>query len=154
MGKKTKIKVNEAYSMLNLTDNYYCPWRRITNWPRNIKLFFRAMRWRRQRAHYGFSESDLWNLDNYLSEMIATALHNFTNDLHSIPSRLYKGVHCEKDENDRFEAWKRTVEEVAKKWDALAEARSNPFDNLMGSQERMKQEAFDALSKIYFDLWD
>lgn len=151
MGKrreKKNIQVDKRYSILNLHNYSWFPWKYPSHWWANIKYWVRTLRYGRQRIRYGFSEQDLWDLDSYLSELIASALHNFTNNLHSAPYQYYH------QDTDDVDGWVAKVQEVAAKWDDLACARVNPYDHPKGYQEKTKKEAFDALSEIYFDLWD
>ena len=150
-----KFEADPKYLMLNLYKPPYAPWRYPSNWFRNIRLFFRGFRWRRQRARYGFCEADLWDLHSFLSELIATALHNFPKDLNSMPTRYYRHddtiENAQEVEDEGLKKWKEDVEEVAKKWDAINESDSWTEDWVL---DKLLKEGLDSLREIYFNLWD
>jgi len=70
---------------LNVFRDSYLPWRRITNWPGNIKQFFRNIKYAVQRVRYGFCEADTWNLDEHLGVLISNMLVELADNTHGYP---------------------------------------------------------------------
>lgn len=70
---------------LNVFNNYVCPWKYIKNWGTNIGTFFRSFKWAYQRATRGFADKDVWNLDTYLTELIADSVEQLADIQHGWP---------------------------------------------------------------------
>lgn len=72
---------------LNVFTNGYLPWY-PSNWWSNIKYFFRSFRRAWQRVIRGYSDSDLWNLDIYLSNLMITSLTQFRTETLGYPGYM------------------------------------------------------------------
>ena len=65
---------------------YFFPWNYPSNWIRNIKQFFRAIKNFIERGRYGVSTSDCWNLDGYLCDIFRNGIIKYKKDNCSYPA--------------------------------------------------------------------
>ena len=65
---------------------YFFPWNYPSNWIRNIKQFFRAIKNFIERGRYGVSTSDCWNLDGYLCNIFRNGIIKYKKDNCSYPA--------------------------------------------------------------------
>ena len=60
---------------------------------KNIRIFFRHLKYARQRIRCGFSDMDVWAVDDYLNDVIPGMLEKFLKDIevdHGIPWPVIK----------------------------------------------------------------
>ena len=143
-----KLTKNKNYLMLTLYKRFKAPWRHPHNWLFNIKYWFRSFKYAYQRAKYGFCESDLWDLDAYLCELIPTMLRNFTKDLHGAPHEYFDP------ENNSDQLWIDKVHEVAAAWEKMSDMYDNAFDYTSEEHMAARDKAFYELKEIFYNLWD
>ena len=82
---------------LNVFNTQWCPWKYPSNWIRNARLFFRQFKWAYQRMTRGFCDFDTWDLDNYLSQLLADSIRHLANTTHGYPGT---------DEFSTYESWR------------------------------------------------
>ena len=123
-----------------LEENIWWKIERIWEWPREQ---FSELKWFFQRGKRGWSDSDLWSLDGYLSSWLPAALKQLKEYKHSYPCNL-----------------------TEKKWDKILDQMIEAFkiDDKIGLME-YKEKEYKKLDKIrrkglelfiehYSDLWD
>ena len=138
---------------------------------RNVKNFFKTLKWAYQRATKGYCDFDLWNLDWFYSKIFIDTLKEFanSNQLHGAPIALFDY------DNDSVQPWIDYLNEMRQHFenankDYYDEIDKDLIDN--GGFARMKEKhledygaftewtqnelekAFDMMKKVYFDLWD
>lgn len=90
MKKKEKNK-------LNVFNTYWCPWKYLSNWPRNFRVFFRQFKWAYQRVTRGYCDYDIWDMDTYLSQLLADGIRHLADTTHGYPGT---------DEFPTYESWR------------------------------------------------
>lgn len=70
---------------LSVFNTDWCPWKYLSNWPRNVRLFFRQFKWAYQRVTRGFCDFDTWDLDTYFSMFLADSIKHLADNTHSYP---------------------------------------------------------------------
>jgi hypothetical protein len=66
-----------------------------------IKWWFRRIKYVWQRAHWGFSEYDVWDFEAYHAELVAAMMRYWANHCHSHPPEI------------TGEEWKATMDKIA-----------------------------------------
>lgn len=74
--------------MLNVYKPEYAPWRCLSNWKHNIKIFFNRYKYAKQRAKQGFCDSDTWELSDYWLEVMIESLKRFRDIHNSYPGDM------------------------------------------------------------------
>jgi hypothetical protein len=164
--------VKDNMSMLNL---YTKPGYRMSLWKR-IKWWFRRARYARQRAHWGFSEYDIWDFKTYHAELVAAMMRYWAGRSNSHHPEMAdeewqavmnKIAECfefwNKDlPTPSYDAYRATVRRVKNEDgsittecpDGLSEAwRKEEMDNYKMKRQKLK-EGFDLLFEYYPHLWD
>lgn len=95
-----------------------------------LKSYVRCFRRLFQRWKYGFDDSDMWNLDFTIAELIASRLKMFRKRNECHPSSM-------------------TFEE----WNGILDKMIYGFENYDEASDESK-EAFELLSKHYMHLWE
>lgn len=72
---------------LNIFTGDYMPWY-PRNWWSNIRYFFRTIKWGWQRATKGYSDSDVWDLDMFYSELMIASLSKFRTGTQGYPGHM------------------------------------------------------------------
>lgn len=148
------------------------------NWysPKNIKIFFRNIKFAYQRVVRGYSDWDVWDLNTTLLIYLPETLRYLANNTHSYPMEMTE------------EEWKQKLNQIAdgfehadeannyyknEYWDLyLKELNQKPGARDIEAFERYKklrvekdkinaqlrqadfEEAWAQLGSIFFDLWD
>lgn len=108
-----------------------------------LKIFY-------QRGRYGYAESDLWNFDGYLSEMLARALKEFKKDTIGHPCELTP------------DEWDAKLYAMITGFETLAKLQDMEYfevGDVEGSLAREKElvEVFDAgmkeFGRYFMSLW-
>lgn len=167
---------------LNVFNTRWSSWKYPSNWTRNMRAFFRQFKWAYQRVTRGFCDYDYWDLDTYLSELLAQSLKKLADDGNGYPGTeefptyeswqeyLYKIVDLlrfslnENMPNEYEEAWMKTWEDK----DNFLESVNNPTpeekeitDKYLKKERenellkhKAQDEALDMIKHVYNDLWD
>jgi len=118
---------------------------KIEDIPREIKWFI-------QRGKNGYADCDVWDLSNYLSEWLPTALRELKKNSSGCPNDIYdktrKGNECWK--------WKEIIEKIAIGFEASYKIKCNHF--YKGKRfEKLKQkekEGQNLFIKWFHALWN
>lgn len=136
---------------LNIFDQWYLSWKYPMNWFKNIKIFFKSIKWGWQRATRGYSDYDVWDLDYFYTHLIANTL-DYLGDHHvGVPMEF--NITEDKDPDD----WAMWLYDTA---DLLRQAAHYEDDYSFTPQyraeegERLRQEAFTRLLSKWTSLWD
>lgn len=147
---------------------YMKTWRQTR---RNVKNFFRTIKWAYQRATKGYCDIDLWNLDQFYSKTFINTLKEFadSNRLHGAPDAFFDH------DNDSVQPWVDYLNEMRQHFENAIKDYHDEIDkHLVDSggfartmsehlsdyntfytytQEEL-EKAFRMMAKVYFDLWD
>lgn len=126
-------------------------------WLRNIKTFFRCIKWSYQRITRGYSDVDVWDFFTYHSELIIQALTSLANNHCGNPICLKDGTKIEGSEQ-----WAAYLTEIVNHFNAAMEYENyyNETGELQGYKEASDKEdtelalGFKMLENAYRDLWD
>lgn len=166
---------------LNVFNTHWSPWKYPSNWARNIRVFFRQFKWAYQRATRGFCDYDYWDLDIYLSELMAQSIKELAEKTHSYPGTeefptyeswrdyLYKIADLlryslnEDMPNEFEEAWLATWENkdiydaINNKSPEEREITNKYLDKEYENEclkRKAQNEALDMIKHVYNNLWD
>lgn len=133
-------------------------------WLRNIKQFFKNIKYAWQRATRGFSDPDCWEFDSYLSRIISGGLKTLDKNRHGFPTELYSQL----GEEDGDQEWSKILSEISAKMEKYEQLKSSeyppgnlPPEAIMEWYENNQKEAenawngaIDLLKKWHNDMWD
>jgi hypothetical protein len=126
-------------------------------WLRNIKMFFRCIKWSYQRITRGYCDADLWDYFTYHSELIIQSLTSFINNHNGFPTYLNDGTKIETDEE-----WVTYLTELVNHFKAgmIYEDFYDEMGNLQAYKDASDKEdaelalGFKMLENTYRNLWD
>ena len=126
-------------------------------WLRNIKMFFRGIKWSYQRITRGYCDADLWNYFTYHSELIVQSLTSLANNHMGTPIYLKDDTKIENDEQ-----WIAYLNEIANHFKTAMECEDfyDEMGNLQAYKDASEKEdselalGFKMLENAYRDLWD
>lgn len=98
-------------------------------WHKYIPWFFRNLKYAYQRACRGYSDSDVWNLDNYLAILIAESLTSLADDTVGYPVSMPSP-----------KAWDDTLRNVAKHFSDYANNYDEESTNAFLAYLNVKKE--------------
>jgi hypothetical protein len=98
-------------------------------WYRYVPWFFRNLKYAYQRACRGYSDCDVWNLDNYLAILIAESLTSLADDTVSYPVSVSSP-----------KAWDDTLRNVAKHFSDYANQYDEESMNAFLAYLNVKKE--------------
>lgn len=155
---------------MNVFDMFEFSWKRPI---KSIKYFFKALKWSRQRAKYGYCDYDLGDVYAWFAElmprMIRELKENYTG--HPMYNDLYNecyDTHADELDMSREEflaltphiddkyfewcaaRWKEKLEEMAVAFDDLNKVIFEWEDD---NRDELKEKALGLFSKYYFYLW-
>lgn len=133
---------------MNILKFGYSPWRYPSNWFRNIRQFFRNIKYAYQRITRGYADADTWNFDNYLSKIIANGTRHLANTTHSYPVQLQSGR-----EINEPEVWTEYLLEMANYFE-MANKLEWDFTKNDEQVEEALRKGMEMLQEAYFHLWD
>lgn len=92
------------------------PWKYPSNWFKNIGQWFRNLKYVWQRACYGYSDFDIWNLSDYHVFLLGEMLDQLAENPSGFPTAC-QGIDikeiAEEDDKEALEAWKTTLKNLA-----------------------------------------
>ena len=160
---------------------YYSSWKRIPNWPRNIKSFAQNLKYMYQRGKRGFADCDVWSLDQYLIEIIANSVRKLSETCHGYPGigdydtygkwideldlvashfakALEENEYFNTPEEDKYHQW---IEDTVKQHKDIMGLEYPDFHKVMeeskSNDEKRREElkkGFKLLQKVFPYLWD
>lgn len=133
-------------------------------WLRNIKQFFKNIKYAWQRATRGFSDPDCWEFDSYLSRIISGGLKTLDKNRHGFPTELYSQL----GEEDGNQEWSKILSEISAKMEKYEQLKSSEYppgnlppeaigewyENNQKEAENTWNSAIDLLKKWHNDMWD
>lgn len=103
-----------------------------------------------QKARYGFSDEEWWNLDIELARWIVPRLKAFREKTISYPDVYFDQAGIKLEEAEARLAWDRELEEITWTFEFIS-AEGAPMED----EDRVRVEAgLDLFRKRYFSLWD
>ncbi len=102
----------------------------------NLRLYKREFRYYGQRLTRGWDDSELWNLDNTISEFVLPRLKRFKAYQHSHPSYMTK------------EEWDGVLDQM------ILAFENNLIDFPSREQDKQVEEGLTLFAKYYVHLWD
>lgn len=162
---------------LNVFNNAKLPWRYPVNWGRRVKNFFYSFKYAYQRITRGFSDKDVWNLDEYYLNLFSAAIRQLAQ---------YHNAYPGNEEFDTDEKWTEYLYKMsfdlkmASEWNDLyptpaadawydgfqkgkygfgeknlqSEKMQEEAKNINELRERHLQEGLNAFSHVFRHLWD
>lgn len=135
--------------------------KRLSPWAirSNIGNFFRCIKFSYQRIARGFSDCDVWSLDEYYASLFAATLRHLAATTHGYPV-LYDTGEIDKDGNDAgYNRWCAELNRIADLFDTVSAFDANlelGDENGISAAEKQAnlEEAFDWLKEHWYDLWD
>lgn len=127
---------------MNCLTYCYNSWKRPINWLRNLRQFFRNIKWAYQRVTKGYCDYDLWDMDMWLSHLLNRSLIDFANKVHGYPDSLVENEH----------EWKSTLYNMSTAFKNCNIEKKNFTTDEFFIQN--KDKAFDMLKKYFYYLWD
>ena len=102
-----------------------------------MRIDFRKIKWFFQKCKRGYSDKDLWNLDNWILDMLEKVINDFKiQNNHSYPSNF-----------DSMDDWTAELEYAHS---LLKHLNEEYYEDLNHTKDKL----FDWLKKYLFDLWD
>lgn len=162
---------------LNVFKPDYCPWRYPSNWIKNIRLFGRQFKWAYQRITQGYCDFDWWDMDTYLTMLMADMIDELAKKSHGYPGNkefptpeswenylneiVAKLRYSLNDlPNEYEEAWIKTWENkefLQEKTPEEKEITNKFLDKEIsnwGLRDKALFEALDMIKHVYHNLWD
>lgn len=162
---------------LNVFKPDYCPWRYPSNWIKNIRLFGRQFKWAYQRITQGYCDFDWWDMDTYLTMLMADMIDELAKKSHGYPGNkefptpeswenylneiVAKLRYSLNDlPNEYEEAWIKTWENkefLQEKTPEEKEITHKFLDKEIsnwGLRDKALFEALDMIKHVYHNLWD
>jgi hypothetical protein len=102
------------------------------------------MRWVKDFFHrglYGYAESDVWNMDNYLLRILPPMLYQLKKETHGYPAHL------------TAEQWDEILDKMIEGFESYRMAEDR--DSVIDSKEHKKlTKSLELLKKHFLNLWD
>lgn len=114
-----------------------------------MRIDFRKIKWFFQKCKRGYSDRDLWNLDNWILDILEKVINDFKiQNNHSYPSTF-----------DSMDDWTAELEYAHSLLKHLNEIKENDsgyssYEEYYEDLNHTKDKLFDWLKKYLFDLWD
>jgi hypothetical protein len=102
---------------------FYYPLYRLVKYHNPAQLC-REVKWFLQRGKKGWSDRDIWSLDNYLSGWLPDALRRLKETKHGIPSGMFEAEDCDADGNPSEAG----MERGEARWDAIMDKMIAGFE--------------------------
>lgn len=102
---------------LNCLTYGYLPLSYWKNWFRNIRQFFRNIKFAYQRITRGYCDRDVWDLDHYYSELFYQTINKLAEETYTYPAEY------------TFEGWQDYLREMAQHFKNSQEWNENEINN-------------------------
>ena len=162
---------------LNVFNQYYSPWKYLSNWTGNFRLFFRQFKWAYQRITRGYCDADVWDLDSYYLDLFYDTINKLADITHGYPgteefstpeawdSYLRDMAMCfyrANESNDYYphpaeNEWWEEVSNMKAPWNhhsPKSEAMCDEAIKLSFQRVEDMEKGIDMLKHVFFNLWD
>ena len=102
-----------------------------------------------QRMKRGYSDKDLWNLDYYLGNLIASSLEDFKKQTYGVPMDFDNSEDWDKVLDDMIFAFKRSTLDFFD----LEEAEKDLSDEEVQENNQRQEKGFEYFNLYFSDLW-
>lgn len=135
------FNIDDHNSRSWLVDAYYSVWRffHFNPWG-NPRQAYREIKWFIQRGRRGWSDRDVWGLDDYLSGWLPDALRRLKEKKQGVPGAMFETEDCGKDGNVtedgmvRGEArWNAIMDKMIAGFEADAAMQDGIYEKELGS---------------------
>lgn len=119
----------------------------LRGWRYVSEDFWRELKWKWQRAQRGYSDSDRWDLDSYLSGWLPQALREMKNGM------SYPGW----GEASTSKKWAKILEDMAKGFDAHRILSEEMIDQTTARGKKLvaqKEKGMKLFVEWFNNLWD
>ena len=100
-----------------------------------------AQKWCKQRIKRGYCDMDLWNMDDFLIELLPDMLERLAETASGYPDKRFESI----------DEWRQFLTNTTSLFRESHEAAKH-FD--YKAADTLQKEAFGRLSECFFDLWD
>jgi len=143
-------KEQKAHPIKNFFFTIQCKLKKwFINNPRDLK---NNIKWFIQRGKRGYSDSDLWDFDSYLAEIISKGLKEFSEEIHGVPDDIAKKFKDEdKELIESVKEWKRILLEISWTFE-----NTDLIDRVEYDKEVLKRynNGWRLFKKYFYHLWD
>lgn len=128
---------------MNIWKDGWLPLTYFPNWFKNIKIFFRRIKWSYQRIIRGYADIDVWNMGSHLAELIPNMLDSLVDNGYSYPY------------NYSPESWSEYIHKAASYIRCYLNEDEDCLD-AMAKMERFKEnkKTFKEGMRLIVDEWD
>lgn len=124
----------------------YFPWKYPSKWFKNLRTFFRNVKYAYQRVTRGYADVDLWDFYTYLGNVIADGSRKLADTSCGYPYSL---------DGDKIiddpEVWRNYLYKMADHFDACLKHIEDWDDD---NAEKERDLALNMLKECFFNLWD
>lgn len=125
----------------------------------NIGNLFRCIKFSYQRIMRGFSDYDVWSLDEYYASLFAATLRRLAATTHGYPVDYETGVEDENGVETGYIHWCAELNRIADLFDTVSAFDASlelGDENGISAAEKQAnlEEALDWLKEHWYDLWD
>lgn len=104
----------------------------------------KVKKWKRQRAHRGWADCDVWGIDEFLMNILPEMMEKLAEDGCSYPVRM-----------NSLEEWQAWLRQTAAMWREMKRIFDEfCIDTDQEEFKKLKKECFERLESYFFDLWD
>lgn len=128
---------------------------RIKNFKQKIRSFGQKIRSLRQKMKYGYSDSDVWNIDLWFVRTITPMLQEILDHHYTYPTRMSHEEY--KDKLKTMIRYLHYMDEHNASEFLMSQSDENKYPNLedLGKfMEENKNKFFELFSELFYDLWD
>ncbi len=129
-------EITSLEDMFDELDKYHASY--ITMFYEKLRFIKRSIRYFFQRWTRGWDDSDLWSLDQTISEFILPRLKEFKRTLHGYPGDMTE------------EEWNQILDKMI----IAFELGSKGFWDVNEEDFTIAKEGLDLFAKHFFELWD
>lgn len=130
-------------------------------WLRNLRQLCRNLKFAYQRVTRGYSDLDVWNLDDFLTQVIADGTRQLSETANGISNYHYDASK----EDEGYGDWVAYLKEMSTHFQNSIDDVENPYefnDKRWYDQEIKNakfqddefQKGWEMLHKVYHELWD
>jgi len=113
---------------------------------------FKEIKYFIQRGKRGYSDRDLWNFSDYLSEMMPKVLRHYKGNV-GCPSNFYDKEAI----NNEYHKWDETLEAIAQGFEAAKYLNEHTFIKDLDKQKNLEEKmklGLNLFVENYLSLWN